>query len=180
MHRREAGNLSCVEVTLFGVLGHHAVAGNVDERQHARGRAIYRRRAKALNVAPAGASGVDHGRHAGSEGEAVRPHAGVSDPGACDPDRREEVGHQTLKDVQPGDAEREPRFTGLDSCLHRDDAATRPCHVVRLRSGPTPGRWLIRRAVPDRATGRRGPQGRLPPVPAQPGNSRASPCEDKP
>ena len=133
MHMREAGNLSCVEVPLFGVLGHHAVAGNVDERQRACGRAIDDRRAKALKIAPAGASGIDHGRHAGSEAEAVRPHAGVAGPGACDPGCGEEAGvdaHQIRTDAQPGDVEREPGFIGLEPALNRDDAATRHCHVV--------------------------------------------------
>ena len=83
----------------------HAVADDVEEREHARLRAGDDPIVEVLEVAPAGAAGVGDGRHAGAEREAVGIDAVVARVGPSFAGARVDVRvdvHQARRHVQAG------------------------------------------------------------------------------
>ena len=138
-HRRQAR--VHVGKVLFDRSALHARPDDVDEREDARPRPVDDLDLELPEVPPAGAAGVDDGRHAGADGVRIGLHGDIAAAQVRIGHRPEEHVRvqidQARCHVQPG---------GIDDSLRArrvDGRATPPRSCRRRRRRPTPCRALL-------------------------------------
>ena len=123
---------------LFELAAPHAVADDVEEGQDARLRSIDDAGLEVVEVAPAGAAGVDDGRHADAQGEAVGIDAVV--PGVRPRLTRAGVDVRMNVDepgchVEPAHVDRLQRVGGIELLSDRRDLARGDGDVAHSADG---------------------------------------------
>lgn len=113
----EFGDGVGVEVVLFGGVGDHAEAGDVEHGEDAGAGAVDDGGAEDFEVAPAGGAGIDHGGDAGAEGEGIGLDGVIAGPGAGIAGGEEDVDVEVDEaggDEEAGDVDGFPGAGGGD------------------------------------------------------------------